>query len=76
MNTGGGPHRLRHRQEAVLRRRTERGAQHVLVVAFAESGNGNLVEVLNRAVTWAPTSDGRELIGYYKTGDEAAQAAW
>lgn len=29
-----------------------------------------------RAVTWAPTSSGRELIGYYNTGDEAAAAAW
>ncbi|WP_133766075.1 hypothetical protein [Amnibacterium kyonggiense] len=29
-----------------------------------------------RAVTWAPTSDGRELIGYYRTGDAAAVASW
>lgn len=29
-----------------------------------------------RAVTWAPSSTGRELIGYFRTGDEAAAAAW
>lgn len=29
-----------------------------------------------RAVTWAPSSGGRELIGYYRDGDAAAMAAW
>lgn len=29
-----------------------------------------------RAVTWAPTSAGRELIGYFGTGDDAAVAVW
>ena len=29
-----------------------------------------------RAVTWAPTSAGRELIGYFRDGDEAAVAVW
>lgn len=29
-----------------------------------------------RAVTWAPTSAGRELIGYYRDGDAAAVAVW
>ena len=29
-----------------------------------------------RAVTWGPTSAGRELIGYYRTGDGAAVAVW
>jgi hypothetical protein len=29
-----------------------------------------------RAVTWAPTSAGRDLVGYYRTGDGAAVAAW
>lgn len=29
-----------------------------------------------RVVTWAPTSQGRELVGYYPTGDAAAEAAW
>lgn len=29
-----------------------------------------------RAVTWAPKSGGRELIGYYPDGDSAATAAW
>jgi len=29
-----------------------------------------------RAVTWAPSSGGRELIGYYRTGDDAAVAVW
>jgi len=32
--------------------------------------------VVFRAVTWAPTSGGRELIGYYRTGDAAAVAVW
>jgi hypothetical protein len=29
-----------------------------------------------RAVTWAPTSSGRQLIGYYRSGDAAAVAVW
>lgn len=29
-----------------------------------------------RAVTWAPTSGGRELIGYFRSGDDAAVAVW
>lgn len=29
-----------------------------------------------RAVTWARTSGGRQLIGYYRTGDDAAVACW
>jgi hypothetical protein len=29
-----------------------------------------------RAVTWAPTSSGRELIGYYRSGDAAAVGVW
>lgn len=29
-----------------------------------------------RVVTWAPTSAGRDLVGYYPTGDAAAEAAW
>lgn len=29
-----------------------------------------------RAVTWAPTSAGRELIGYFRSGDAAAEAVW
>jgi hypothetical protein len=29
-----------------------------------------------RAVTWAPGSGGRELIGYYPDGDSAAEAVW
>lgn len=29
-----------------------------------------------RAVTWAPTSGGRQLIGYYRSGDDAAVAVW
>ena len=32
--------------------------------------------VVYRAVTWAPTSSGRELIGYYPDGDSAAVAIW
>lgn len=29
-----------------------------------------------RAVTWAPTSSGRELIGYFPDGDAAAVGVW
>jgi hypothetical protein len=29
-----------------------------------------------RAVSWAPSSGGRELIGYFRTGDDAAVAVW
>jgi len=29
-----------------------------------------------RAVTWAPSSGGRELIGYFRSGDDAAVAVW
>jgi len=29
-----------------------------------------------RVVTWAPTSEGRTLVGYYPSGDAAAEAAW
>lgn len=29
-----------------------------------------------RAVSWAPTSAGRELIGYFGSGDAAAEAVW
>lgn len=32
--------------------------------------------VVFRAVTWAPTSGGRSLIGYYPSSDEAAVAIW
>lgn len=29
-----------------------------------------------RAVTWAPSSAGRELVGYFPSGDAAAVAVW
>jgi hypothetical protein len=32
--------------------------------------------VVFRAVTWAPTSGGRELIGYFRSGDDAAVGVW
>jgi hypothetical protein len=48
----------------------------IAVIRRVESMNGNVPKVRYRVVTWAPTSDDRELIGYYKTGDDAAQAAW
>ena len=32
--------------------------------------------VIYRAVTWAPSSSARELVGYYPNGDEAAVAVW
>ena len=38
------PHRLRDLEHAVLRRRAERGADRVLVVALAEARDGDLVE--------------------------------
>ena len=38
------PHRLRDFEETVGRRRAERGADRVLVVALTEAGNGDLVE--------------------------------
>ncbi len=38
------PHRLRNFEKAIRRRRAERGADRVLVVALAEAGDGNLVE--------------------------------
>ena len=38
------PHRLRDLEHAVGRRRAERGADRILVVALAEAGNGDLVE--------------------------------
>ena len=37
---------------------------------------GNQTDVFYRAVTWAPTSDERELIGYFPTPQMAAAAAW
>lgn len=33
-------------------------------------------DVVFRAVTWAPRSEGRRLIGYYPDGDAAAAAVW
>lgn len=46
------------------------------VIRRIERPNGNLVVIRFRAVTWAPTSEGRKLVGYYETGDAAAQAGW
>lgn len=48
----------------------------IAVIRKVERQNGNLQEAFYRAVTWAPSSEGRELIGYYRSGDEAAQAEW
>lgn len=48
----------------------------IAVIRKMERQNGNQVEVFYRAVTWSPSSTERELIGYYRTGDDAAQAAW
>jgi hypothetical protein len=48
----------------------------IAVIRRVERVNGNVPVVRFRAVTWAPNSEGRELIGYYRTGDEAASAAW
>ena len=39
-------------------------------------GDPNRPEVWFRVVTWAPTSEGRELIGWCRTLEAAAAAAW
>lgn len=46
------------------------------VIRRIEIPEGNQVRVVFRAVTWAPTSEHRELIGYYPDGDAASAAAW
>jgi hypothetical protein len=46
------------------------------VIRRIERPNGNVPLVRYRAVTWAAKSTGRELIGYYETGDDAAKAGW
>ncbi|WP_431246175.1 hypothetical protein [Leifsonia xyli] len=39
-------------------------------------GDPNRPDVWFRVVTWAPTSEGRELIGWCRTLEAAAAAAW
>lgn len=46
------------------------------IIRRIERPNGNHVVVRYRAVTWSVESGGRQLIGYYPTGDEAAKAGW
>jgi hypothetical protein len=48
----------------------------IAVIRRVERLNGNVPAVRYRVVTWAPDSASRELIGYYETGDEAANAGW
>jgi hypothetical protein len=48
----------------------------IAVVRRLEIPNGNHNITRFRVVTWAPTSEGRELIGYYERPEDAAVAAW
>jgi hypothetical protein len=46
------------------------------VIRRIERPNGNAPGVRYLVVTWAPTPERRELIGFYETGDDAAKARW
>jgi hypothetical protein len=48
----------------------------IAIVRRLDFQRGNQVDSYYRAVTWAPSSDGRELIGYYPTLELACTAAW
>ncbi len=51
------------------------GAPYAVVRRFS-FGDPNRPEVWFRVVTWAPASAGRELIGWCRTLESAAAAAW
>lgn len=51
------------------------GTPYGVVRRFA-FGDPNRPDVWYRVVTWAPTSDGRELIGWCRTLESAAAAGW
>jgi hypothetical protein len=46
------------------------------IIRRLQHGRGSQIEIRYRAVTWASSSSERKLIGYYRTLDDAAQAAW
>lgn len=46
------------------------------VVRWFAFGDPNRPDVWFRVVTWAPTSEGRELIGWCRTLEAAAAAGW
>lgn len=51
------------------------GAPYAVVRRFG-FGDPNRPDVWYRVVTWAPASEGRELIGWCRTLEAAAAAAW
>ena len=51
------------------------GSPYGVIRRFA-FGDPNRPDVWFRVVTWAPTSEGRELIGWCRTLEAAAAAAW
>lgn len=51
------------------------GAPYAVIRRFA-FGDPNRPDVWFRVVTWAPTSEGRELIGWCRTLEAAAAVAW
>ena len=63
-----------HPTEWVLRQGSQ-GTPYAVVRWFG-FGDPNRPEVWFRVVTWAPRSDGRELIGWCRTLDAAAAVAW
>ena len=63
-----------HASEWTLRQ-GELGQPYAVVRRFA-FGDPNHPEVWFRVVTWAPTSDGRELIGWCRTLEASAAAGW
>ncbi len=58
-----------------LLRQGSLGAPYAVIRRFA-FGDPNRPDVWFRVVTWAPTSDGRELIGWCRTLEAAAAVAW
>lgn len=51
------------------------GTPYAVVRRFA-FGDANRPDIWFRVVTWAPRSDGRELIGWCRTLEAAAAVAW
>lgn len=51
------------------------GAPYAVIRRFA-FGDPNRPDIWFRVVTWAPTSQGRELIGWCRTLEAAASVAW
>ncbi len=63
-----------HASEWLLRQGTTQ-APYAVVRRFA-FGDPNHPDVWFRVVTWAPSSQGRELIGWCRTLEAAAAAGW